>query len=234
MKKLLFIIIFLFSFNSIQTLAQNDNSFTRTIGQGSDDAKVYSEHIEITSVDAVIGSTSGGGPCSFATRFTDIIVPQGATIDSAYLILISNATASTANIDCIISMEDTADAPTFTSTYSPDYIDRHLTSATVAWDDIGEWTSGSSYNTPDFKTSFQELVDRSDWDSGNAVVVFIRDNSSTTDHFRRIRTYEYVSTPKLAILVVGYHTENEEETAHYCNRYKSNNKYGLNRYNRKD
>lgn len=222
--------------DSIQTLTQeeyNDTSFTRTVEQGSDDAKVYGSNIDITAVDAVIGNTSGGGSCSFAVRFTDIIVPQGAIIDSAYLTLISNATGSTENVDCIISMEDTADASTFSATYS-EYSTRHITSATVAWDNVEAWTSGSSYNTPDFKTSFQELVDRLDWEAGNACVVFVRDNSSTTDNFRRIRTYENGSTPKLATLVVGYHIESEEETAHYCNRYKSNNKYGLNRYNRKD
>ena len=103
-------------------------------------------------------------------RFTSINVPQGVTINSAYLKLRAawNFQTSSADVGTRIQAfdEDNPSAPSSTS----DYQSRPQTSAYVDWTPSG-WAKDAWYTSPDIKTVIQEIFDRDEWISGNAMVI---------------------------------------------------------------
>jgi len=102
-------------------------------------------------------------------RFTNVGIPRGAKINSAYLTLVAYI-GQTAAATARIKGEASDNAATF-STYS-DFAGRPRTSAYVDWA-MPSTTSGASYNTPDISNIIQEIVNRAGWNPGNALVIFL-------------------------------------------------------------
>ena len=109
-------------------------------------------------------------------RFTNINIPQGATIHSAYL-KVTSTTSTSADVNATIQGEDTDDASTFSNVGN--YNGRTRTSASVDWNITAGWTVNVEYSSPDVKTVIQEITNRTGWSSGNALVLFFEDNNST-------------------------------------------------------
>jgi hypothetical protein len=163
------------------------SSFETQVTAGSDDAKTYNTGFSTTDIDAVVGSASGYS-CDYLARFTDVNIPQGAAIDSAFLSLHCSSTQGGTTCNGLIYAEDTASAATFTSWN--DYASRHLTGNAIAWNDIESHTLQTWYRTPDIKSIIQEIIDRGDWSSGQDLAVFVQDNNSDAGAFRRFYEYE--------------------------------------------
>ena len=154
-------------------------TLSRTIAASSDDAR--------QSDDAVVTSgTNISVDFSYrlaGLRFTNITIPQGATINSATLtVYLPNASYDSP--DVTIWGEDIDDAPTFT-TGANNISSRTPTTATVVW-------SASSIGTgvkvsPELKTIIQEIVNRAGWVSGNAIALILKGNSTSA---LRFDTYE--------------------------------------------
>jgi|GEM_PF-5220490 len=178
------IILVVLLFTAQVTLAA---SFKTQVAAGTDDAKTYNNNLSTGDVDAVLGYT-GDYYCDYLARFTDVTVPSGATIDSAFLSLHSSSSLSGATCNGIIYAEDTNNAAAF-STWN-DYENRHLTDSSTAWNNIGAHTQLTWYRTPDIKNIVQEAVGRGGWSSGQALAVFIQDNNSDGGAFRRFYQYE--------------------------------------------
>jgi hypothetical protein len=77
---------------------------------------------------------------------------------------------------------------TFSS--ATDFAGRTRTTASVAWANVPAWTSGTWYNSPDIKTIVQEIVNLSTWASGEGMVIFLEDNSSTAGAYRQFSGVE--------------------------------------------
>lgn len=102
-------------------------------------------------------------------RFLNVTIPQGATIDNAYLTLHADDTKSSTTVNSKIRGKDVDNATMDTTTGG--FENPPFTTAVVNWDNIGTWVNDTDYNSPDIKTIIQEIVDRAGWVSGNAMVI---------------------------------------------------------------
>ena len=135
----------------------------------------------------------------FPTRFTNVTVPQGATITVAYI----TYTAYFATFGTICNErfrgENTDNAATFSTL--ADYTGRSRTAAYVDWNNIGSWTGDTAYNSPSLVSIVQEIVNRPGWVSGNAMAFLPEDNNSSDSAYRDAYSYDGSTTlcPKLHI-----------------------------------
>lgn len=141
-------------------------------------------------------------------RFINVTIPQGATIDQAYLTLQAAASNSGSGVNTRISAEDVDDAPTFIDdapTFDARWAAR--TTARVDWDAIATWVENTQYNSPEIKTVIQEIVDRPGWVSGNDIVIFWDDfedrSTHGADRTRSADAYAGGFHPQLVIIYVG-------------------------------
>jgi len=134
-------------------------------------------------------------------RFTGVTVPQGATIQSAF-IQFSADEVQQGTTTVRIRGQAADNAAAFTTT-AFDISARADTTAAVTWGPIPGWDQigeqGPDQKTPDIKTVIQEIVNRAGWVSGNYMVITV-DNSGTASGNRR--TADIASTtvgPQLQI-----------------------------------
>ena len=106
-------------------------------------------------------------------RFLSVAIPQGATIDSAYLHLRAEGTNGSATFYTKIKGEDVDDSAALSTQANADGRDR--TSASVDWD-LAAWNTATWYTSPDIKSIIQEIVDRAGWSSGNDLTLFWGDD----------------------------------------------------------
>ena len=155
------------------------------VSAGSDDAEedTADGSIDLTSSDLELTyDSSSGEDQEVGIRFQNVSIPQGATINSAYIQFTVDETGSgTTNLT--FYGEDTDNASAFTST-SNNITGRTKTSASVAWNGVPAWTStgaaGADQKTPDLKTIIQEIVNREGWASGNSLVFIVDGTGSRT------------------------------------------------------
>ncbi|WP_281645134.1 PilC/PilY family type IV pilus protein [Parendozoicomonas sp. Alg238-R29] len=134
-------------------------------------------------------------------RFSDVAVPQGATITKATLRLTPDSdNASTPTF--IIKAENVGNSATFAETDN-NISDRALTSSSTSWT-LSPWQVTDSngdrnlYET-DVTSSLQEVVSRSDWCGGNAATFIIAPENGSSG-FRDIASEE-ASAPPPALAV---------------------------------
>ena len=107
-------------------------------------------------------------------RFLDIDIPAGATVISA-TIQFESFGANSQSTQLTLRGNDSSDAAEIAKTRN-DLSSRTKTTASVqwapeAWSTAGE--AGPRQRTPDLSSIIQEIVDRPDWSSGNAVAILI-------------------------------------------------------------
>ncbi len=144
----------------------------RRVVQGADDAEEkLSGSVRTNSSDLEL--VDDKGIQTVGMRFQNVAVPQGATIVRAWLQLSAAASDSGAT-NLSIQAQD-ADAAAAFTTASGNVASRPRTSALVAWQPAA-WSagaSGSAQQTPDVTALIQEVVDRSGWASGRALVLIV-------------------------------------------------------------
>ena len=119
-----------------------------------------------------------------ALRYSDLNIPQGASISNAYIQFTSNENQSNPAAIAVYG-ENIDDASTFTgSNYNVSF--RSRTNATVNWDPSSWITdaAGAAERTPDITSIVQEIVNRPGWQSGNAMA-FIFDGNGTRSAYSR-------------------------------------------------
>ena len=153
--------------------------------QSSDDAEETSGgSVNTGSVDLDIGTTSWSG-----MRFRNITIPRYATITKATITFKSRGSWGSTSRTTFYG-EATGTPATFSASYY-NLSSRSRTTASVSWNPIPSWSNGVSYTSPDLSTIIQEIVDRSDWASGNRLVLLCN-NPSTGQ--RSASTYDDSST----------------------------------------
>ena len=121
-------------------------------------------------------------------RFQNIAVPQGATIDSAYL-----------QLGFADGAERTYAVIALASGNAPEPSDNTLANHDLETTASGTWTIEASasppisnYTSPNINNVIQEVVDMGDWSSGNAIMLMMRIDevglNSTKD--RDVRFFE--------------------------------------------
>ncbi len=169
-------------------------TFVTQVASGIDD-------VEELSTDGSINVGSGDldlledPPATFSAvgiRMINITIPQGSIVTSAYLEFVADESQSIAT-SINISAEATSNAPAIAATaYSVSSKPR--TNATASWTNVEAWTQGNTYQSDDISPVVQEIVNRNDWASGNAMT-FILEGTGT----RTAESAEGAVPPKLFI-----------------------------------
>lgn len=163
----------------------------RRVNQGTDDAEERQSNgsMTLTGTLQLIRATNDQ---YVGVRFQNLGIPQNATINSATLEFEVDST-NTAPTSLTIKGEATGNSTTFTS--SADNIStRSQTTASVSWSSLPNLAADLKLASPDIKTVVQEIVNRSDWASGNAMA-FILSGSGT----KNVESYD--SEPAAAPLL---------------------------------
>ncbi len=137
--------------------------------------------IELDSGDLDFGTRPAHG-----IRFTGLSIPQGAAIDNAYIQFVAKDNLS-ATCRLVLSGQAADDPKTFSNAQA-DVSKRPETSARVTWN-VPPWNnneSGSKQQTADLTPVVQEIVNRSGWQSGNSLVIFVKGMSGK----RSARTFD--------------------------------------------
>lgn len=121
-------------------------------------------------------------------RFQNITIPKKATITNAYLTVICHI-FNGGPINCQLGCQNSDNALDFNAW--ADVNTRYITLMTTAQT---VWNSGikadyEEFDSPDFSDSVQEVVNRSGWADGNALVVLTDPHLVPTDDMR-IWAYE--------------------------------------------
>ena len=176
------------------------------VRQSSDDAeeRVSDGHSYTWSndLDLAYETATGYGDMLDGVRFQDVEIPQGATITSAYIEFNAYADSAAAVSGATLTFhgQDVDNAPTF-SGISRDISGRTYTAASVNWE-VPQWTRDKYYQSSDLSSIVQEIVNRSGWSSGNAMVFKIS-SSSGENARRQARSYES-STSRAPLLHIEY------------------------------
>jgi hypothetical protein len=107
-------------------------------------------------------------------RFTDVSIPQGATIVNAY-IQFKAGQASTNGVNLSIQGDASANAPAFTAT-ARNVSSRLRTARTVNWSPSAWQKAGAvgpAQLTPNLAPILQEIINQPSWVSGNSVAIII-------------------------------------------------------------
>ena len=145
---------------------------TFTIAKSSDDAEERADSsMYLNSTD--IELTEDRDQQLAGLRFTDVSIPRGAVIQRA-VIQFTTDEVSTGDSELQIAIQTTDHAETFTRT------DRNISSRPVSspidwfpanWPSVGARTNEQL--TPDLRDLLQQIIDRPDWQSGNAIAFII-------------------------------------------------------------
>lgn len=117
--------------------------------------------------------------------FEEVNVPRGVTVTEAYIRFTSDE-VDTGNSTMTISVEDTDDSTTYSSSTN-DITSRNYLSSTVIWTPEDWDSNNSSYFTSDIKTLVQSILNRPGWEIGNGMGFKI----STSGNDRRAKSYDH-------------------------------------------
>ena len=197
-----FVLVFALSLIGIQPIQSvyADTASIR-VSQGSDDAEesVADGEVDLTSSDLELINDSGfGGPGDqiVGIRFQGVSIPPGATIQSAYIEFETDETSST-ETNLTIYGQAADNSETFSDTTN-DISDRPRTSSSVVWSPDAWTTTSEKHQTSDISLILQEIVNRSGWSEGNAVVFLFEGSGS-----RVAEAYEGESA-NAPLLVIDY------------------------------
>jgi hypothetical protein len=118
-------------------------------------------------------------------RFRGVEIPNGAQIVSAYLQLYAGMTEKSA---ALVQAQATGNAADF-GPDQPGVVTRKRTQASVAWDWQGDEPEDTWTSSPDLQPIIQEIVNRPDWSSGNAIAL-IYDGKNTLGSGTYFRSWE--------------------------------------------
>lgn len=173
------------------TAGGNDGHFITPFNQGSSFPSTFSSFSNTASIVSVVRNYDSDDNPAYSYRkafhrFENIEIAQGTTIQSAFLKVIFTAGNTPPDIKIVATDLDNVSAP---SAASPDGDTSRHTSAVVSWSD--SVLSLTRQTSPDIKTVIQEVVDRSGWSSGNAIMIQLYiDATGTSNKSRTGPSYE--------------------------------------------
>ncbi|MCP3914993.1 MAG: hypothetical protein GY711_05520 [bacterium] len=159
---------------TVTLFAPGTATFDLRIGSTQNDAEEnINGSVVLTSSDLELVFDRGGNQ-TVGLRFTGVPIPNGATIQEAYVQFQVDETPSAAT-SVTIEGQASDQAPPFVSV-AGNLSTRARTSASVgwsppAWPNVGE--AGLAQRTPDLSPILQQIVDRGGWSAGNALALLI-------------------------------------------------------------
>jgi len=150
------------------------NEYTQTASNDSEE-DVSSGDVSLGSSDMELHmKTNTDG--YVAMRFTNVPIPQGATIINAQIQFHVDQVDDNSDLIVTFRGEDIDDSPPLTGA-DDNISNRDETFASVNWD-IPPWTNvsdeGAAQLSADLSPIIQEIVDRGGWNSGNDITIMIK------------------------------------------------------------
>jgi hypothetical protein len=177
-KFLIFLgLIFSLHIDSFAQCVQSSGTYNQRILASADDAEETKSTGAINLNGTAYELLNNGSSQTNGLRFTTVNIPVGATITSAYIEFTANAAASSAATFDIYGQS--LGNPTTFTTAVRNISSRFRTNNFVAWT-LTAWVINTAYQSPDITTIVQEIVNQSNWVSGNAMA-FLLDNPSSTN-----------------------------------------------------
>jgi hypothetical protein len=132
------------------------------------------------SLTDYVGCINGSNDTKYGIgiRFSAVPIPQGATINSAYLVVTSAGAYTQDTVNSIIQGEDANSPAAIIGVV--DYQSRTRTTAYTSWNGIAHWTLGTEYVSNDISTVVSEIVNRGGWVLGNNLILFWDDHSASS------------------------------------------------------
>jgi type IV pilus assembly protein PilY1 len=173
-------------------------AYTRQIVNSTDDAEDRESNMSIAGDPLDLVGESNYAQ-QVGLRFTNVQIPQNATITSAYLQFTAKNGDSSA-LSLTINGQASDNPPTFTA-INDNINNRTLTTASTSWPSVATWVAETQYTTPAITTIVQELVNRGGWAQGNSMAFVIKGTSTTA----RRRAYSFDgSTAKAPRLIINF------------------------------
>ena len=158
-------------------------------GQADDGAETRSSSdLEMPWEDGIRSSTYQ----VIGMRFIDLQIPKGSKVVNAYVQFTGDnddaGKLTGGPVNLIINGLLQPNPGGFNSSENF-YTDRNpKTTSQVAWSNIPNWTSNratEASKTSDISSVIQEIIDQDGWASGNALIIFIRDNETNPSNGQR-------------------------------------------------
>ncbi len=152
----------------------------KVIASADDDVEELENGVLIGSLDLELVTDVHNQ--TVGMRFTELDIPNGASIASAYIQFTADE-ASNEPTSLLIKGEVVDNATPFNYDESFNVSHRSTTNASVswspeAWENPG--AAGANERTPDIKTILQEIINRPGWKDGNDIVIIITGSGERT------------------------------------------------------
>jgi hypothetical protein len=135
-------------------------------------------------------------------RFTNVQIPQGADIVSAVLKTCADQTCDGTGARWDIYGQDSGDCNQFST--QEDFLARSKTTAKTDTGFWPGWVEGQWYQSPDISAIIQEIVNRQDWQFGNAMTLLLYGHEEArTTH--EVRSYD-ADASQAAVIEITFET----------------------------
>ena len=156
-------------------------TFSKRIAAGLDDVEESANGSIYTNSSDLELVEDSGDVQTVGMRFTNVTIPTGAYITRAYIQFTTDEQSYGVS-NLLIKGQAADSAPAFAAT-TGNVSGRATTAAGISWAP-GDWTTegqaGPGQATPDLKDVVQEIVGRTGWQSGNAVVFTVTGSGTKT------------------------------------------------------
>jgi len=176
-KNVILLPILIFLVSSATTLSAATLTFT--VSDVNDDANAWNSSADVWTNDVVYCGFDPNLTAPYeigAFRFANVSIPKDAIITHAYLRVQAYLDGSGSS-----SFNIAGEAYDSTTSYNlnPYIGQRAITSAQIAWSVPSAWAEDEVYDSPDIKTVVQEIVNRGEWTSGNAMGIQLRNTAAS-------------------------------------------------------
>lgn len=133
-------------------------------------------------------------------RFPNIRIPYYASVFDVFIRLTAHSSLAATPVNLRLGFV-AADNPAAPANYAE--LQALSVAEWITWSGLVAWTDGTAYDSPDLSDSLQEVIDRSGWNSGQAILLVIEDVSSTG--WRGWSAIEFDLGSEAAQLFVSYY-----------------------------
>lgn len=123
-------------------------------------------------------------------RFTNMAIPQGASITNAYLTLYGTYVDNSVTVKTRISADSSDNATIFTTQSDFDSRYTSRTTSRIDWDNIGSWVNHGEYYSVNISSVIQEVINRAGWTNPSSIVIFWEDFDNRATGNRTASPYE--------------------------------------------
>lgn len=165
-----------------QTLQVKISSSTDDAEERGPNATSNVGGMDLTSTDLEFANDGGTGDQYLGMRFTNVSIPKGSIILKAYIQFTVDEMDNLPG-SIILKIEDAVNPTTFTTT-NFNISSRNVLPDSVIWANIPNWTvagdAGLDQQTPGIAALIQAIVNKSAWQSGNALSIIAKGTGERT------------------------------------------------------